>query len=83
MFNFFKNKRKAKESAHQLMDINGDVIREGDRVYSYRYELGDCIIVSGEHGLDYESIETKKRVNWTLMIDAATERQKVRKLTGQ
>ena len=80
MFNLFKGKKKEREVSHHLLDINGEIVREGDKVYSYRYELGNCVVVRGENGIEYESIVTKKQVNWTLMIDAATERQKVRKL---
>ena len=80
MFNLFKGKKKERAVSNQLLDINGEIVKEGDHVYSYRYELGNCVVVRGENGIEYESIETKKRVNWTLMIDAATERQKVRKL---
>jgi len=63
----------------QFIDLNGNILNEGDKVFSLRYELGECLVVTGENGYEYESIETKKRVNWTLMIDAATERQKVEK----
>jgi hypothetical protein len=47
---------------------------------SHRYELGKCVIVVGENGFEYESLETKKCINWILMVDAATERQKVEKV---
>ena len=80
MFRLFKTKKQGKKIINQLLDLDGNMIQEGDRVYSFRYELGNCIIVKGDNGLEYESLETKKRVNWTLMIDAATERQKVKKL---
>lgn len=63
----------------QFIDLNGNILNDGDKVFSLRYELGDCTVVTGENGYEYESVETKKRVNWTLMIDAATERQKVEK----
>lgn len=78
MFGFLKKKKK--KSTVQFIDLNGNMLSEGDKVLSLRYELGECIIVHGENGLEYESIKTKKRVNWTLMIDAATERQKVEKI---
>jgi len=80
MFGLFNSKRKSRKSENQLIDLNGNNISEGDIVLSHRYELGNCNVVSGSNGLEYESIESKKRVNWTLMIDAATERQKVEKL---
>ena len=65
---------------NQLIDLNGNGLGVGDKVLSLRYDLGECIIVEGENGYDYESIASKKKVNWTLMIDAATERQKVEKI---
>ena len=78
MFGFLKKKKK--KSTVQFIDLNGNMLNEGDKVLSLRYDLGECIIMSGENGIEYESVETKKRVNWTLMIDAATERQKVEKI---
>ena len=80
MFGLFKNTRKKKKSNVQFVDLNGNNLKEGDIVLSHRYELGKCVISIGEDGFEYESIETHKRVNWALMIDAATERQKVEKL---
>ena len=80
MFGLFKNTRGNKKTKVQLIDLNGNNLSENDIVLSYRYELGKCVIITGENGFEYESIETGKRVNWTLMIDAATERQKVEKL---
>jgi hypothetical protein len=80
MFGLFKKNKSNKRSMIQLVDLNGNSIITGDKVLSLRYDLGECVIVEGENGYEYESIATKKRVNWTLMIDAATERQKVEKL---
>jgi len=48
---------------------------------SLRYDLGKCVIVEGEQGLEYESLETGKRILYAWMIDAHTENQKVRKIT--
>jgi hypothetical protein len=42
--------------------------------------LGECILVEGERGIEYESIESGKRVSYAFMIDAHTENQKVRKI---
>lgn len=80
MFGFLKKKKKKNKSNIDFIDINGEFLKEGDKVFSYRYELGECTIRRGDNGFDYESIETKKKVNWSLMIDAATERQKVKKI---
>lgn len=80
MFRLFKRKKQGEKIVNQLLDLNGNEIGAGDHVFSFRYELGNCIIIKGDNGLEYESLETKKRVNWTLMIDAATERQKVKKI---
>jgi len=80
MFGLFKKSRKKKKPVAQLIDLDGNSLQVGDTVLSYRYELGNCVLVDGENGIEYESVSSKKRVNWTLMIDAATERQKVRKL---
>ena len=80
MFGLFKKKTQKKKSNAQFVDLKGNSLLEGDRVLSLRYELGECVIKNGDNGFEYESVENKKRVNWALMIDAATERQKVEKL---
>ena len=80
MFGFFKKTRKRKKSNVKFADLNGHILKEGDEVLSHRYKLGKCIIKTGENGFEYESIATKKKVNWILMIDAATDRQKVEKI---
>ena len=80
MFGLFKNKRNKKKSRLVFADLEGNELKEGDVVISHRYDLGRCIIKTGENGFEYESIQSKKCVNWTLMIDAATERQKVTKV---
>ena len=78
MFGLFGKKKKKQ----QLKDYDGNPIKVGDKVHSLRYELGDCILVEGEKGIEYESIKTGKRVSYVWMIDAHTENQKVRKLSG-
>lgn len=80
MFGLFRRSKQTKRSNIRLLDIEGTSLQPGDKVVSYRYELGNCIILEGKNGIEYESLSSKKRVNWTLMIDAATERQKVKKL---
>ena len=79
MFGLFGKKKKKQ----QLKDYDGNPIKVGDKVHSLRYELGDCILVEGEKGIEYESIKTGKRVSYVWMIDAHTENQKVRKLSGE
>ena len=79
MFGLF-NKKKENKPSVQFVDLDGNELHEGDYVMSHRYELGKSIIGKDESGFYYESVETKKRVSWALMIDAATERQKVNKL---
>lgn len=80
MFGLFKSNKEKKKPALQFVDLDGNPLKEGDTVLSLRYDLGKCIIKVGENGFEYESIETKKTVGWALMIDAATERQKVHKV---
>ena len=76
MFGLFKKRKKKK----QLKDYDGQPLKVGDKVLSLRYELGECILVEGEKGIEYESVETGKRVSYAWMIDAHTENQKVRKI---
>jgi hypothetical protein len=71
----FRKKKKV-----QLKDYDGQPLKVGDKVMSLRYELGKCVIVEGETGLEYESLQTGKRVRYAWMIDAHTENQKVRKI---
>jgi hypothetical protein len=80
MFGLFKKNEKKK---HQpiLADLNNQPLQEGDIVESLRYGLGKCRIIMGEKGLAYESLENGKQVSWHLMVDAATDLQKVRKIT--
>ncbi|MEP2025392.1 MAG: hypothetical protein ABJH98_09780 [Reichenbachiella sp.] len=78
MFGLFKKKKKEKQ-APQLLDINGELLEEGDKVEVLRYELGACtLILDGLHYY-YESTSGEK-VSYAKMIDASTEQQKVRKI---
>ena len=72
---FGKKKKKS-----ELLDYDGKPLKVGEKVISLRYYPRKCIIVEGEYGIEYESIETGKRVRYAWMIDAHTENQKVRKL---
>ncbi len=82
MFNFFRKKNGTPKPppGPQMVDIDGIPIGLGDFVQSLRYEMGVCKIIDGEHGFDYESIESGQRVSFLKMVDAATSYQKVRKV---
>ena len=75
MFGLFKKKKKELV----LFDLEGNPLAEGDIVLSLRYDMGECKLVKTEDGFEYQSIERDTKVTWLKMIDAATERQKVRK----
>lgn len=75
-FGLFKKKNKKKS----LQDIDGNILQAGDRVDCMRYEMGESILMEGENGYEYKSINTSKVVSYAKMIDAATSFQKVRKL---
>lgn len=81
MFGLFKKNNK-KEDKHQpiLADLNQEPLQEGDIVQALRYDLGKCRVIYAEKGLTYESIENGKQVSWHLMVDAATDLQKVKKI---
>jgi hypothetical protein len=81
MFNFFKKKGKTdKLSNLRMVDLDQNPLKPGDIVDALRYDLGKSKVIETEKGLAYESIETGKVVTWHLMVDAATELQKVKKL---
>jgi len=75
MFGLFNKKKKELV----LFDLEGNPLAEGDIVLSLRYDMGECKLVKTENGFEYQSIEGDTKVTWLKMIDAATERQKVRK----
>ncbi|RMG30590.1 MAG: hypothetical protein D6730_02365 [Bacteroidetes bacterium] len=84
MFQFFKNNHRQQPpgpSTPKMVDLYGAPLRVGDLVESMRYDLGVCKIVQGKQGLEYESVETGKRVLYVLMVDAATSFQKVKKIS--
>jgi hypothetical protein len=81
MFNFFKKKKKDNEISNlKMVDLDQNPLKIGDIVDALRYDLGKSKIVETEKGMAYKSIETGKVVTWHLMIDAATEFQKVKKI---
>jgi hypothetical protein len=75
MFGIFKKKKKELV----LYDLEGNALEEGDIVLSLRYDMGECKLVKTETGFEYHSLESDTKMIWLKMIDAATERQKVRK----
>lgn len=81
MFNFFKRKGKSDKSSNlRMVDLDQNPLKPGDMVEALRYDLGISKVIETEKGLAYESIESGKVVTWHLMVDAATEFQKVKKL---
>ncbi|MDN5200102.1 hypothetical protein QQ008_01985 [Fulvivirgaceae bacterium BMA10] len=82
MFGFFKKNKKKKEEKNipDLFDLNDVPIFEGDIVESLRYGLGKCKVINLEGKIHYESLENGKQVIWLKMVDAITEKQKVKKI---
>ena len=81
MFNLFGKKKKDNHTKQPfLADLNGEPLEDGDIVMSYRYDLGKCRVIKDGKGFVYESLETGKQVRWTLMVDASTDFQKVKKV---
>ena len=78
MFNFLK--RNKKEKLPQLTDMNGDLLKHGDIVEAYRYDLGKCKLILVEETYYYESFDSGEQVSWLKMIDASNDRQKAKKL---
>ena len=74
---FSKKSRKGKV---QLVDLEGQTLKEGDTVMSLRYDLGECRIKITEQGMVYESLANGEQVLYVKMIDAATGFQKVKRL---
>lgn len=84
MFNFFRKRAKTgKSSDLKMEDLDRIPLKPGDIVDALRYDLGRSRVIETEKGLAYESMETGKVVTWHLMVDAATELQKVRKIEKQ
>jgi hypothetical protein len=81
MFDFLKRKERNNGiSSPQMADLDRNPLKPGDVVDALRYDLGRSKVIETEKGLAYESFETGKIVTWHLMVDAATELQKVRKI---
>ena len=79
MFNLFKKKNK--EAVSRIEDLDGNLLKAGDHVISFRYDLGECTVMAGESGIEYLSALTGTRMHYAKMIDATTGRQKVKKLS--
>ena len=79
MFNLFRKKKK--ESAIRIEDMDGNALKSGDHVLSLRYDLGECTVVPAENGIEYYSVLTGTKIHYAKMIDATTGRQKVKKLS--
>jgi len=77
MFGLFKKKKKELV----LLDLEGNLLADGDIVESLRYDMGECKLVRTDYGFEYHATTNEMKVSWLKMIDAATERQKVRKIT--
>ncbi|MDN5213806.1 hypothetical protein QQ020_17160 [Fulvivirgaceae bacterium BMA12] len=82
MFGLFKKKLDdgKKTNLPELYDLDDKPLQVGDTVESLRYELGKSKIVLEDGQYYYESIATGKKVIWLKMVDAITEKQKVKKL---
>lgn len=72
--------KKSRKEKLLFVDLDGQPLKEGDKVMSLRYELGESLIIRTEEGLAYESLATGQRVSYVKMIDAATGHQKVKRL---
>lgn len=86
MFRFFKRFGKSRKTltdanlSIKLVDINSIPLKDGDKVFSLRYGLEECILQITDEGVFYKSIKTGEKISYTKMVDASTEFQKVRKL---
>jgi hypothetical protein len=79
MLRIFKKKPQKKEPP-QLLDMDGNLIQEGDEVIAHRYELGNCKVELEGLQFFYASIHSGERVSYVKMIDAITGNQKVMKV---
>lgn len=78
MFGLFKKKQK--DTLPQLFDLNNNPLIPGDKVEVLRYEMGVCTLVLIDNAFFYESEKTGEQVSWLKMIDASSDRQKVKKI---
>ena len=82
MFDLFKKRsgNGKKPPLPELYDLNDKQLQVGDKVESLRYELGKSELILEDGQYYYHSLETGKKVIWLKMVDAITEKQKVKKL---
>ena len=83
MFKIFKRKKEIQEEKPQLVDLDGNTLKEGDLVMSLRYDLGKCKIVLQDGTYFYQSEQSGQQVSWYKMIDATTQKQKVKLHRGE
>jgi hypothetical protein len=81
MFGFFSKNKKDKLPL--LVDLNDEPLSVGDIVDVFRYELGRSKLIIVDETYFYQSIESGKQVSWLKMIDASSERQKVKKIASE
>jgi hypothetical protein len=80
MFGIFKKKKK-EDLPPVIKDLHGNVLQPGDKVKSYRYDLGTCVVILEEKHYYYQSEDKEKaKISYTKMADAITGNQKVEKL---
>ena len=86
MSSFFKHllaklrRPEISDKCPALEDLDQHPLAPGDTVESLRYDLGICRVVTTEKGLTYRSLADGREVSWHLMVDASTDRQKVKKI---
>lgn len=86
MFKFLKNVLRSKKEIREkepeirLMDLESKTLKNGDKVMSLRYDLGESILRITPEGIFYESVATGEKISYTRMVDASTNCQKVRKI---
>ncbi|MGM0549879.1 MAG: hypothetical protein ACQESW_02250 [Bacteroidota bacterium] len=74
MFHLLKKRRQ------KLFDIEGQELKDGDKVMVLRYDMGVCTLLNTGKSWVYRSDETGQEMSYARMFDAYTKRQKVRKL---
>ena len=82
MLGFFKKNKNKAPKLPQLVDLDNNALSEGDKVEALRYELGVCELQLIDNKYVYHSIDSDKQVSWLKMIDASTDRQKVKKIVS-